>query len=129
MRLRRTIRAIAHFFAAEREKMLIVIAELPHDDPDVVDAKAAAVAGIIATFQKHFLGAIEQSTGVRPPLAVVGPAMTSLVASAFLFRPVIEKIHPEGFDATAIDRYPDLIAELYINGITGVLAAAARERG
>ena len=121
VRLRRTIQALARYFAAEREKMLIVITELPHDDPDIIDVKAEFVRRIVSIFETHFLGPLEEATGARPPLAVIGPAMTSLVASQFLFRPVIEKVQPAGFGATSPEQYPELIAELYINGLNGVL--------
>jgi AcrR family transcriptional regulator len=122
-RLRRTIPLIGRLFAAEREKMLIVITELPHDDPDVLDTKADFVRRIVAVVQREIAEPIERETGVRVPLGIVGPAMTSLLASAFLFRPVIDKLPVEGLQQLSLEKYPDLMAELYVNGLAGVLEA------
>jgi hypothetical protein len=48
--------------------------------------------------------------------------MVGLAASRFLFLPVLQKALPPGSQALGGEDYPELIAELFINGFNGLLA-------
>ena len=118
VRLRRTVAALARYFMSAGDKLMIALTELPHDDPDITDFKAQWFRKLAGLFQDS-LG----EAASRVPAAVIAPAMVSLVASRFLFLPVVEKIVLSGSPACSDEEFPDMIAEMFINGFSGVLAA------
>ena len=123
VKFRRLVAALARYFGLERDKLLIALTELPHDDPDITDFKAQWFRRISGLVQSN-LGAAT----AHVPVAVIGPAMVGLVASRFLFRPVLEKVLPPGSRAFDEEVFPEMIAELFVNGFTGLLTARPEDR-
>lgn len=121
-RLRRTTEAAARYMARERDKMLIGLSELPHDDAEITGFKAEMVMRLIGLIRTHLIERLTPEERARIPIALVMPALAALVASHFLFRPVLEKARPPGFDPAVIERYPELIARLFMDGFNGLLA-------
>ena len=118
VKLRRNIAAVARYFSTHTDKMIIALTELPHDDPDITEFKAERFRRISGLLQSS-LG----DTAAHIPVSVIGPAMVGLAASRFLFLPVLQKVLPPGSRALGGVDYPEMIAELFVNGINGLLAA------
>jgi len=116
VKLRRNIAAVARYFAANTDKLIIALTELPHDDPDITEFKAERFMRISGLIQGSLGGA-----AAHVPVSVIGPAMVGLAASRFLFLPVLQKALPPGAPALGGEGYPDMIAELFINGFNGLL--------
>jgi AcrR family transcriptional regulator len=126
VKARRLVAAVARYYGAERDKMIIAMTELPHDDPEIVDFKAHWFARLAAMFQSELIAGIDEAAD-RPPVAVIAPAMVALVASKFLFTPLVEKARPPGFAAIGADAYPEFIADLFVDGFAGLLASRRRD--
>ncbi len=118
VKLRRAVAAVARYFGSVSDKMTIALTELPHDDPDITDFKVQRFKQMIAAFQGGLGG---PASGI--PIAVIGPAIVGLAASRFLFRPVLEKALPPGSGMLEAEGYPELIADLFVDGFSGLLAA------
>lgn len=121
VKLRRNIAAMARYFATNTDKLIIALTELPHDDPDITEFKAERF--------RRFSGLLQSSLGdaaAHVPVPVFGPAMVALAASRFLFLPVLQKALPPGAAALGGEDYPEMIAELFINGFNGLLASNPR---
>lgn len=119
VKLRRLVAAVARYFGSASDKMLIALTELPHDDADITDFKANWFAQLHGLFQSNLGG-----TASHVPAGIVGPAMVGLVASRYLFLPLVKKVLPPETQASADEVYPDMIAELFVNGFNGLLAAS-----
>ena len=118
--VRRTIEAAAVYVRENKEKVIIGLTHLPHDDPEVTELKAGWVRRIVPIFQERVADRLERAYGGKVPLALVGPAAIVLIFSHFLFRPVIEKAMPPGFDDDFLEEYPSLVAQLYLHGLLGL---------
>lgn len=117
VKLRRNIAAVARYFAANTDKLIIALTELPHDDPDITEFKAERFMRISGLIQSS-LGDV----AAHVPISLIGPAMVGLAASRFLFLPVLQKALPPGAPALGGENYPEMVAELFINGFNGLLA-------
>lgn len=124
VKIRRLVAALARYYDSSRDKMLIALTELPHDDPDITDFKAQWFAKLHGMFQDT-LGAAAD----RLPTGIIGPAMVALAASRFLFLPIVEKALPPATLEEAGKVYPDLIAELFVNGLAGLIARKEPDDG
>ena len=122
VRIRRTVKAIAEYFSRQPERVIITISELPHDTPEIIDLKLDMHHRLAAVFERHIFDRLDADLRERLPLALIGPAIASLVASRFLFRPVVEKSRYAGYDPADIESYAENIAELVLNGISGLMA-------
>ncbi len=120
VRLRRTVKAIAVYIGEVPERMIITLTELPHDTPEIIDLKAAWQRRLVGVVKQHIFDHLDAETQSRIPLAVIAPALGSLVASHYLFRPLLEKSRPPGWSPDITETYPDLIAELFLNGFNGL---------
>jgi AcrR family transcriptional regulator len=124
VKMRRVIAAVARYYGTSRDKMLIALTELPHDDPDITEFKAQWFSRLNGLFPDA-LG----PGSARLPDGIIGPAMVALAASHFLFLPIVEKVVPPETLAEVDKIYPDLIGELFVNGLSGLLAKAEAGRG
>ncbi len=125
VRLRRTVKAIALYFGEVPERMIITLSEVPHDTSEIIDLKAAWQRRLVQIVKEHVFDHLDAATQRRIPLAVIAPALGSLVASHYLFRPLLEKSRPPGWSPDITETYPDLIADLFLNGFTGLMKNAA----
>jgi len=126
--IRRTIEAAAAYVRENKDKVVIGLTHLPHDDPEVTELKASWVRRMVPLFQERVADRLEQAHGRKVPLALVGPAVIALISSHFLFRPVIEKVMPPGFDDDFLDQYPSLVARLFLHGLMGLAGQKEDER-
>lgn len=120
-KMRRLVAAVARYYGSARDEMLIALTELPHDDPDITEFKAQWFRKLHGLFQDN-LGA----GASRVPPGIIGPAMVALAASRFLFLPIVDKVLPPETLEEVGEVYPDTVAELFVNGFSGLLAAGGR---
>lgn len=117
VKMRRLVAAVARYFDSARDKMLIALTELPHDDPDITEFKAQWFRRTHGIFQEK-LGA--GASGL--PAGIIGPAMVAMAASRYLFLPIVEKVLPPEALEEVEKVYPQMIAGLFVNGFSGMLA-------
>lgn len=123
VKLRRLIMGQARYFQSERDKLIIALAELPHDDTDITEFKADWF-GRAQEIMRAELGDVADNI----PINIVIPAMVGMAASRFLFMPILEKALPPDSPALGGADYPELIAELFINGLGSLLAGGSGEK-
>ena len=121
VRARRTMRAAAKYFQAHKDIVIIALTELPHDDPEMIDLKVNKATRIAALFQEHLVGPLMKATGRNVPMPIVAAAIPGVLMTYFLMRPVMEKVWPAGYDDEVLRQYPDLVTEIYLNGVFGLL--------
>ncbi len=106
------------YFEEEQDLLLVWITELPHDDQDIVEYKANWARQMAAILKTEVCVPLTQETGRNIPPTCIGPILTSLMASRFLFAPVMKQVS-EGHD-TIIDThlYTKMITKIFLQGIT-----------
>lgn len=129
IRLRNFIETAIAYFDANQEKLLITIAELPRDEPEITEYKAKWAARMVEIVQENVCRELEVLHGCRLPVAFVGPPLVGLMSFYFLFRPVMEKAQPPGFDKEFMKRYPRVVADIFINGLNGLIQNVSKEEG
>ena len=125
--LRRFMGQVVRYFADHQEALMVYLLELPRDEPETLDLKAHYMGRFIKLFIKHVYEPLFRQTGRTLPLGVVGPAMGGLIVSQFQLRPMALKLRPEDLEDLDWNRYADLISELFLNGINGLLARQPEE--
>jgi len=119
-KLDRFIRAAVHYFAERRDLLVVVITELPHDDPEVIEHKASWGRQMMGIFKREICQPL--SRGRERPLSplLVGPLLTSALASRFLFAPVSENLGSR--TESSVEVYADEMSRLLRCGLLGEAA-------
>ena len=118
-KMRRFIRSIVIFSRNNNDLVRIAFTELPFDMPEIAAFKAERGRKIAALFQNKLLSAMEGRLPRPIRLEIVGPALTGMLVSHFLLRPVLEGIFSTSFDEEFYERYAEEIADLLFYGVLG----------
>ncbi|MCF6289983.1 MAG: TetR family transcriptional regulator [Desulfobacterales bacterium] len=118
-RLGRFISRAVSYFESHRDYLLVTITELPHDDPEIIEYKAAWGRRMMEIVGREVCRPLAAETGVMIPATVVGPMLTAMMASRFLFAPVVERVRPDGVEAPAAEDYAEIISGFFLKGIAG----------
>jgi len=114
-------RFISHcvtYFESRRDYLLVTITELPHDDPEIIEYKAAWGRQMMEIIDREICRPLSTETGTRVSPTVMGPLLTSMMASRFLFAPIIEQVDPHGVEAVNGSDYADIISRFFLKGIS-----------
>jgi hypothetical protein len=125
--LRRFMGQLVRYFADNQSGLMVYLLELSRDEPETLDLKAHYMSQIIKLFMRHIYEPLFQQTGRSLPVGIIGPAMGGLIVSIFQMRPITIKLRPQDLENLDWDRYADLISELFLNGINGLLARQPEE--
>ena len=118
-RLERFITASVNYFDAERHSLIIMISELPHDDPEIVEHKAAWARQMVEIVDRELCLPHGEKTGQNIPATCLAPMLTSLMASRFLFGPLMEKVEAGSSQAVSTEEYTKMLVGILLQGITG----------
>lgn len=122
--LNRKIRCFIHravnYIAEHRDYMVITLTELPHDDPEITEYKAQWAGKAMRIIQEEICAPLKESRGVHLSPAAVGPLLFSMMSSRFLSAPVIEQLRPPGYGEEYLEKYPDIIAGIFLDGLNGL---------
>lgn len=111
-------RAVA-YISSNREYMIVTLAELPHDDPDITEHKSQWGKKAMAIIEQGICKPLAVRSGKKISPAAIGPLIISMMTSRFLFAPILDKVQPPGYGDAFFAEYPDLIATIFLNGING----------
>jgi AcrR family transcriptional regulator len=117
-KLERFIHGAIEYFDSHREYLLVTIAELPHDDPEIIEYKANWGRQMVEIVEKHLGSAMSDIQNNIPPTAVFCTMLTSTMASRFLFEPVISQIQPGELQTISINNYAETISRLFLQGLS-----------
>ncbi len=118
-KLERFIRSAVGYFDAEKKSLIIVISELPHDDPEIVEYKAGWARQMVEIINQEICVPLAVETGQHIPSTCFTPMLTSLMASRFLFTPVMEKVSESGLKSVTVEVYAKMIVRILLQGIAG----------
>ena len=127
VKARQTLLAAANFFREHHEIVIIALTELPHDDPEMIDMKVSKISAIAALFQEHLVNPLIRATGKEVPMPIVASAIPGILVSYFLMRPVMEKVWPSGYDEEMLSSYPEVVSQIYLHGIMGLMGYKGEE--
>ena len=117
-KLRQFITTSANYFNDGQNSLLIAITELPHDDPEIIVYKASWVRQIAEILEHEVSIPLEKETGRYIPSTCMGPMLTSLMASRFLFLPVMDEVNKGVDNSVDVAVYIKMITNVFVHGIT-----------
>jgi len=123
VKLKRFIHDAVIYFSNHSDYLLVTIAELPHDDPEITEHKAAwgrKMVETVSTLMGKPIGNSHADEGIAP--VIFCSTLTSLMASRFLFTPVMEQVQPEKLQTVSIEEYAEIISKIVLQGMPAVVA-------
>lgn len=118
--VRTFVRRMVAFFSQNSDQMRVALMDLPFTAPQTAHIKADWVRRLAAMMMDRWsaiLGGREHIAGV---MAVVGPAIISMLASHFLLKPIISNVGLTPLDDKFYERYPEVLADLCLYGLGGL---------
>ncbi|MEA3467897.1 MAG: TetR/AcrR family transcriptional regulator [Thermodesulfobacteriota bacterium] len=117
-KLSRFIYSAVRYFESEQDVLLVMITELPHDDPEIIEYKANWASKMAKIIEKEVCKPLAKETGRTIPASCLGPMLTSLMASRFLFSPLMERLSGDVENSVNIESYIEIITTLFLQGLT-----------
>ncbi len=111
-RLRRFIAAALTYFENHRDALLLALAEIPRDDPDIIEHKIIWAKQMMAEFDQRLCQPIAHEHGRNIPPHILGPLLTSTLSARFLFAPILQQVAPEPcapIDSATIEQLTDVL--------------------
>jgi AcrR family transcriptional regulator len=127
-KLHRFIHRAINYFATHQDYLLVTITELPHDDPEITEHKAAWGRQMAQTLEKYLQAAencTESQRQMLPPITFCS-MLTSMMASRFLFAPVMAQVQPAHLSPISIEEYANTISTVFLQGVTSILCPPER---
>ncbi len=121
VKLDRFIHSAVTYFAAHSDYLLVTIAELPHDDPEITEHKAAWGSRMVETIGGQLAAEGNTAAVQSLPPVIFCSMLTSLMASRFLFTPVMDQVQPEQLTVTSIHEYADIISTIFVKGTGSII--------
>jgi len=117
IKLSRFIHSAVSYFELKQDVLLVAITELPHDDPEIIEYKANWARKLVQILEEEICRPLAEETGQNISGTCMGPLLTSLMASRFLFSPVMQKVRKSDEDPVDIDSYVEIITSLCLQGL------------
>jgi AcrR family transcriptional regulator len=119
-KISRFIHRAITYISDNRDYMIVTLAELPHDDPEITEYKAQWARKAMYVVQDEICTPVKESQGVDLSPAAIGPLLIGMMSSRFLFAPIMEQVNPPGYGEDFFRKYPDIIASIFLEGIKGL---------
>jgi len=126
VKLHRFIHSAIKYFATHQDYLLVTIAELPHDDPEITEHKATWGRQMAETLEKYLQAAGNCTERQMFPPITFCSMLTSMMASRFLFAPVMAQVQPSHHSAISIEEYADIISTVFLQGATSIICTPER---
>ncbi len=108
------------FFDSNRDFLVVAITDLHQDDPEITEHKAHWGNRIMAVIKKEVCLPLARETGQEIPPTLIAPLLTSMMASRYLFSPVVVKIESESPGVPDLQQHTAFITSLFLGGIKGL---------
>jgi len=105
------------YFDTRQHSLLIFITELPLDDQEIINHKGTWARQMAAILEKEVCLPLNKETGRNIPATCIGPMLTSLMASRFLFTPVMEHVRGSSENPVDINTYTNMILSIFLPGL------------
>jgi AcrR family transcriptional regulator len=114
------ISAAVTYFSAQKEALIVTITELPHDDPEIIAYKAAWGRQMMEIIEQEICRPFSPGPEGRLSAAMIGPLLLSMMASRFIFAPVLEHVQPgQDILQQEYEEYAALLSRILLYGIGG----------
>ncbi len=117
-RMAQFIRCAIDYFDHHRDYLLVTITELPHDDPEIIDHKASWARKMLGIIDEKICRPLAGETGREIPPTGIGPMLVALMASRYIFAPVMEKVSPRAAAGVDLAAYTEMIIHTFLHGIS-----------
>ncbi len=118
------------YFDAEQDSLLVAITELPHDDQDIIDHKGGWAKQMATILEKEVCPILNKTRERKIPATCIGPMLTSLMASRFLFAPVMAHVRGNSENPVDMQSYTELILSIFLQGVeTGTTQSPQKRSG
>ena len=118
VKIRRYIESVLVYFELHRDALLVTITELPHDDPEILEYKAAWGRQMMEVIDREICRPVQDETGNTFSPLVIGPLLTSMLASRFLFAPVMERVQADAVEGIQAREYAEIISCFFLKGLS-----------
>lgn len=108
------------YISENKDYMIVTLAELPHDDPEITQYKAQWAKQAMHIIKKEVCVPIKELQGIEISPAAIGPLLIGMMSSRFLFAPIMEQVNPPGYGEEYFKNYPDIITTIFLSGIKGL---------
>jgi TetR/AcrR family transcriptional regulator len=115
------------YISENKEYMIVTLTELPHDDPEIIDYKASWARRAIKVICENICTPLYEESGRQLPPILFGPVLISMMSSRFLFAPVMEQVSLPEYREDFFEMYPDILKELFLNGVNGLTKGEREE--
>jgi len=117
-RLEQFVTASVNYFDEQKDSLIITISELPHDDADIVEHKASWARQMVEVVNRE-LCQPQLKKNIQPiPPTCLAPMLTSLMASRFLFGPLMEKVQTGSSKDFDTKTYINVLIDMLNHGLT-----------
>jgi len=116
-RLEQFIVRAVRYFDMNRDALVIGISELPHDDPEILEYKAGWARQMVEIVNREICQPLAAKNGQVIPPTCLAPMLTTLMASRFLFAPIMEKVAEGSSKAVSTEDYTKMIVGVLMQGI------------
>ncbi len=120
VKVRRFLKRVIPYIRAHQDYFIVTLTELPHDDPDIIEHKASWISKIVDLVQDEICTPLSAGSNRQLTPYLIGPVMLGMIAMRFLVEPIFERLKPAEMEIDPYEQYPDLIAEIFLNGILGL---------
>ena len=117
VKIERFVSSAISYFWLNRDSLIIAISELPHDDPEIIEHKARWAMKMVDIVNKAICQPLIVEGGQAVPATTLAPMLTSLMASRFLFAPVMEEVGDKKMKSVTIENYSEIVVRLLLHGI------------
>ncbi len=114
------ISAAVAYFSVQKEALIVTITELPHDDPEIIAYKAAWGKQMMEIIEREICRPFSPEPENHLSAAMIGPLLLSMMASRFLFAPVLEHVQPgQDILQQEYEEYAAVLSRILLHGIGG----------
>ena len=117
IRIERFVISTITYFGLNKDSLIIAISELPHDDPEIIEYKAGWAMKMVDIVNTEICQPLIVEGGQTVPATTLAPMLTSLMASRFLFAPVMEEVGDKSMKDVTMENYSKIVVGLLLRGI------------
>ena len=118
VKIERFIHEAIHYFSSCTDYLLVTLSELYHDDPEILEHKAQWGRQMMEIIGKVLSSNRSIALPDSVPPVFFCSVLTSMMASRFLFNPLMQQVQPGITTERSISQYAQTISAMFLHGIT-----------
>jgi AcrR family transcriptional regulator len=119
VKIKRFIHKAITYFASCPDYLLVTISELYHDDPEILEHKAQWGRQMMEIMGEQLSSNTSSPVSGAVPPVIFCSLLTSMMASRFLFTPLMQQVQPGIIEESSMTQYAETISLLFLYGYNG----------